>query len=208
MEDILELYQQPYNRLRPLVCLDEGTKQLISETRIPLAMRMGMPLLYDYEYERHGTANLFMLFAPFEAWRHVKVTDHRTKIDYAHCLKDLADIHFPEAEIIQLVQDNLNTHKPASLYEAFEPAEARRILERFEFHYTPKHGSWLNMAEIELNVLSSQCLDRRIQSKDFLASEVAHWEYQRNQLDTTVRWRFTTEHARIKLRKLYPSIHP
>lgn len=207
MENILELYQQPHNPLCPLVCLDEGTKQLISETRTPLPMQPGTPQLYDYEYERHGTANLFMLFAPFDAWRHVKVTDQRTMIDYAHCLKDLADTHFPEAEIIQLIQDNLNTHKPASLYEAFEPAEARRILERFEFHFTPKHGSWLNMAEIELNVLTSQCLDRRIECKDFLASEVAHWEDLRNRLDTTTNWRFTTEHARIKLRKLYPSIH-
>ncbi|MEZ4705699.1 MAG: IS630 family transposase [Caldilineaceae bacterium] len=207
MEDILELYQQPRDPLRPLVCLDEGTKQLISETRTPLPMQPGQPLLYDYEYERHGTANLFMFFAPLEAWRHVKVTDQRTMIDYAHCLKDLSDIHFPDAESIQIVQDNLNIHTPAALYQAFEPAEARRLRERFVFHYTPKHGSWLNMAEIELNVISSQCLDRRIACKHFLVSEVAAWQYQRNLHASTVNWQFTTAQARIKLRKLYPSFH-
>ena len=205
MEDVLELYHEPYDPLRPLICFDEGTKQLIGETRIPLAMRPGEPLRYDYEYERHGTCNLFMCFAPLSAWRHVEVTDRRTMIDYAYFMRELVDVFFPDSEIIRIVQDNLSTHKPAALYEAFEPAEARRILERLEFHYTPKHGSWLNMAEIELNVLGSQCLDRRIAEKELLVTEVAAWEEQRNLSASTVNWQFTTDDARIKLRKLYPS---
>jgi hypothetical protein len=207
MEDVLELYHQAYDPLRPVVCFDEGTKQLIGETRTPLPVRPGDPLRYDYEYERHGTCNLFMFFAPLSAWRHVKVTDRRTLIDFAHCMKDLVDDFFPNAEVIRVVLDNLNTHKLAALYEAFEPAEARRILERLEFHFTPKHGSWLNMAEIELNVLSSQCLDRRIPDKMLLVTEVEAWEVQRNQQAATVNWQFTTADARIKLRKLYPSFH-
>lgn len=207
MEDVLELYQQPDDPLRPLVCFDEGTKQLIGETRTPLPMRPGQPLRYDYEYERHGTCNLFLFFAPLLGWRHIQVTDRRTMIDYACCMRDLVDVFFPAAEVVRVVQDNLSTHKPAALYEAFPPAEARRILERLEFHSTPKHGSWLNMAEIELNVLSSQCLDRRIAEKEFLISEVAAWQDQRNQTASTVDWRFTTADARIKLRKLYPSFH-
>jgi hypothetical protein len=207
MEDVLELYHQAYDPLRPVVCFDEGTKQLIGETRTPLPLRPGEPLRYDYEYERHGTCNLFMFFAPLSAWRHVKVTDRRTLIDFAHCMRELVDDFFPNAEVIRVVLDNLNTHKLAALYEAFEPAEARRILERLEFHFTPKHGSWLNMAEIELNVLSSQCLDRRIADKEFLITEVAAWEGHRNQHASTVNWQFTTADARIKLRKLYPSFH-
>jgi hypothetical protein len=207
MEDVLELYHQAYDPLRPVVCFDEGTKQLIAETRTPLPLRPGDPLRYDYEYERHGTCNLFMFFAPLSAWRHVKVTDRRTLIDFAHCMRDLVDDFFPNAEVIRVVLDNLNTHKLAALYEAFEPGEARRILERLEFHFTPKHGSWLNMAEIELNVLSSQCLDRRIPDKKLLITEVAAWEAQRNQHASTVNWQFTTADARIKLRKLYPSFH-
>jgi uncharacterized small protein (DUF1192 family) len=207
MEDVLELYHEPYDPLRPVVCFDEGAKQLIGETRTSRPMQPGQPLRYDYEYERHGTCNLFMFFAPLVAWRHVKVTDRRTMIDFAHCLKELVDLHFPGAQVIRIVLDNLSTHKLAALYEAFEPAEARRILERLEFHFTPKHGSWLNMAEIELNVLGSQCLDRRIAEKELLTSEVAAWEVQRNQKASTVNWQFTTAHARIKLRKLYPSFH-
>ena len=161
MEDILEVYQRPYDRQRPLVCLDESSKQLIAETRVPIAAKPGQPGRHDYEYRRNGTANLFMMFAPLEGWRHVKVTDRHTAVDYAQVLKELSDTHFPGSAKIVLVQDNLNTHKPASLYEAFPSAEARRLVERFEWHYTPKHGSWLDMAESELSVLSSQCLDRR-----------------------------------------------
>jgi len=207
MEDVLELYHEPYDPMRPVVCFDEGTKQLIGETRAAWAMAPGEPLRYDYEYERHGTCNLFMFCAPLSAWRHVEVTDRRTLIDYAHCMKDLVDVYFPDAELVRVVQDNLSTHKPAALYEAFEPVEARRILERLEFHFTPKHGSWLNMAEIELNVVNSQCLDRRIAEKETLVKEVAAWEHQRNLHASTVNWQFTTADARIKLRKLYPSFH-
>lgn len=205
MEDVLELYHEPFDPLRPVICFDECSKQLLGETRIPLPMEQGQPQRYDYEYERHGTCNLFMFFEPLAAWRHVRVTDQRTLIDYAHCMKYLVDEAYPEAEIIRVVQDNLNTHKPAALYQAFPAAEARRILKRLEFHYTPKHGSWLNMAEIELNVLSSQCLDRRIGEKQILINEVKAWETRRNQDLKTVNWQFTTADARIKLSKLYPS---
>lgn len=162
MEDVLDVYTRPHDPARPLVCLDETSKQLVAETRKPEAMQPGKPARHDDEYKRNGVANIFMLFAPLEGWRHVEVTARRTAIDDAEILRDLADIHFPQAEKIVLVQDNLNTHSPASLYEAFEPAQARRIIERFEWHYTPKHGSWLNLAESELAVLSSQCLHRRI----------------------------------------------
>lgn len=205
MEDVLELYHEPFDPLRPVVCFDECSKQLLGETRIPLPMEQGQPRRYDYEYERHGTCNLFMFFEPLAAWRHVGVTDQRTLIDYAHCMKYLVDEAYPEAEIIRVVQDNLNTHKPAALYQAFPAAEARRILKRLEFHYTPKHGSWLNMAEIELNILSSQCLDRRIGEKQILINEIKAWETRRNQNLKTVNWQFTTADARIKLSKLYPS---
>lgn len=205
MEDVLELYHEAYDPLRPVVCFDESPKQLISETRTPLPMRPGEALRYDYEYERHGTCNLFMFFQPLCAWRHVEVTDHRTMIDYAHCMRDLVDLFFPDAEVVRVVQDNLSTHKPAALYETFPPAEARRILERLEFHFTPKHGSWLNMAEIELNVVNGQCLDRRIADKETLVTEVSAWQCKRNQHASTVNWQFTTAGARIKLRKLYPS---
>jgi len=173
MEDVLDVYTRPHDPDRPLVCLDETSKQLVAETRTPVPMKPGQPERVDYEYERNGTANLFMLFAPLEGWRHIEVTDHRTAIDYAKILKDLSDIHFPQAKKIALMQDNLNTHVKASLYEAFPPAEARRLVERFEWHYTPKHGSWLNMAESELGILSSQCLDRRIPDKETLRREVA-----------------------------------
>jgi len=206
MEDILEVYQRPYDRQRPLVCLDESSKQLIAETRAPIAAKPGQPGRHDYEYRRNGTANLFMMFAPLEGWRHVKVTDRHTAVDYAQVLKELSDTHFPGSAKIVLVQDNLNTHKPASLYEAFPPAEARRLVERFEWHYTPKHGSWLDMAESELSVLSSQCLDRRIPDQRVLKDEVAAWEADRNSKHAKANWQFTTADARVKLRRLYPAL--
>ena len=204
MEEVLDVYTQPHDPQIPLVCLDESSKQLVSETRTPIPMEPGQPGRVDYEYERNGTANLFMLFAPLEGWRHVEVTDRRTAVDYAHILKYLSDTRFPDAKKIRLVQDNLNTHVKASLYEAFPPAEAKRLVERFEWHYTPKHGSWLNMAESELGVLSRQCLDRRIPDKDTLTKEVAAWQDERNATCTKADWRFTTADARIKLKRLYP----
>jgi len=206
MEDILEVYQRPYDPHRPLVCLDETSKQLIAETRMPIAAKPGRPGRHDYEYQRNGTANLFMMFAPLEGWRHVKVTDRHTAVDYAQVLKELSDTHFPGSAKIVLVQDNLNTHKPASLYEAFSPAEARRLVERFEWHYTPKHGSWLDMAESELSVLSSQCLDRRISDQRVLKDEVEAWEADRNRKHAKANWQFTTADARVKLRRLYPAL--
>lgn len=206
MEDVLEVYTRPHDASHPLVCLDETSKQLTAETRRPLAMKPGHCVRIDYEYRRCGTANLFMLFAPLEGWRHVEVTARRTAVDYARILKDIADIHFPKAEKIILVQDNLNTHAKASLYQAFRPAEARRIVERFEWHYTPKHGSWLNMAECELSVLARQCLNRRIQDKQTLSSEAQAWNANRNENNTKADWRFTTENARNKLKSLYPVI--
>ena len=206
MEDILEVYQRPYDPHRPLVCLDETSKQLIAETRVPIAAKPGQPGRHDYEYRRNGTANLFMMFAPLEGWRHVKVTDRHTALDYAQVLKELSDTHFPGSEKIVLVQDNLNTHKPASLYEAFPPAEARRLVERFEWHYTPKHGSWLDMAESELGVLSSQCLDRRIHDQQMLKEEVEAWEAERNRKHAKADWQFTTADARVKLKRLYPAL--
>ncbi len=206
MEDVLAVYTRPHDPDRPLVCLDETSKQLIAETRLPIPMKPGRPARCDYEYERNGTANLFMLFAPLEGWRCVEVTDRHTAVDYAHVLKDVADIHFSDARTIVLVQDNLNTHSKASLYEAFPAAEARRLVERFEWHYTPKHGSWLNLAESELAVLSSQCLDRRIPDKQVLTDEVAAWQHDRNKNHAKADWRFTTANARIKLKHLYPSI--
>ncbi len=206
MEDVLAVYTRPHDPECPVVCLDETSKQLIKETRVPVPMKQGHPARVDYEYERNGTANLFMMFAPLEGRRHVKVTDRRTAIDYAHALKDLSDIHFPAARKITLVQDNLNTHTKASLYEAFPAAEARRLAERFEFHYTPKHGSWLDMAQSELGVLSAQCLDRRIPDKQTLVSEVTAWQYDRNEHHAKAEWQFTTNDARIRLKHLYPSV--
>lgn len=206
MEDVLAVYTRPRDGNRPLVCLDEAAKQLTAETRAPIAMAPGRPAHHDYEYKRNGTASLFMLFAPLEGWRHVCVTTHRGAIDYAHVLKALSDIHFPSAEAITLVQDNLNTHTPASLYRAFPPGEARRIADRFEWHYTPKHGSWLNMAEVELSVLARQCLARRIPNIETLNQQVSAWLRQRNQYHVKAEWRFTNKHARIKLKNLYPAI--
>lgn len=206
MEDVLDVYHRPHDAKRPLVCFDEGGKQHTKETRLPLPAKPGTLARYDYEYERNGTSNLFIFFAPLKAWRHVKVTDRRTMIDFAHCMRDLVDVHFPDAEQVVLVMDNLNTHKMASLYAAFPPAEARRIMDRLEIHYTPKHGSWLNMAEIELSVLHRQCLRARIPDQPTLIEKVAAWENRRNEKQATVHWRFTTEDARIKLHKLYPAI--
>ena len=204
MEDVLETYQRPRDADRPLVCLDETSKQLIAETRAPIPAKPGQPARHDYEYERNGVANLFMIFAPLEGWRHVEVTDHHAAVDYAKILKDLSDVHFPAAEKIVLVQDNLNTHAPASLYAAFPAPEARRLVNRFEWHYTPKHGSWLDMAESELAVLTTQCLSRRIPDKLTLEKEVAAWESHRNKRHAKADWQFTTENARVKLRRLYP----
>lgn len=204
MEDILGVYTRPHDPARPLVCLDETSKQLAEETRIPIPMAPGRPGRYDYEYRRNGTANLFMLFAPLEGWRHVKVTARRTAVDYARVLKDLCDVHFPEAETIVLVQDNLNTHAPSSLYQTFPPEEARRIADRFEWHYTPKHGSWLNMAEAELSVLGRQCLARRIPNTTALKKQATAWLHRRNKHNVKARWRFTAKNARIKLKNLYP----
>jgi hypothetical protein len=206
MEDVLEVYTRPRDRDYPLVCLDESSKQLIAETRRAIPMKPGRPARCDYEYERHGTANLFMMFAPLEGWRHVKVTDRHTAVDYAHVLKDLADHYFAKAKTIVLIQDNLNIHCKASLYEAFPAAEARRLVERFEWHYTPKHGSWLDLAESELGVLSRQCLDRRISDKQALIDEILAWQNDRNANHAMANWHFTTPNARIKLKHLYPSI--
>jgi len=206
MEDVIEVYQRPHDPNCPVVCLDETSKQLIGETQTPIPAKPGRPARHDYEYERNGTANLFMLFAPLEGWRHVEVTDRHTAVDYAHMLRDLSDKYFPHAGKIALVQDNLSTHKAASLYEAFPAPEARRLVERFEWHYTPKHGSWLDMAEAELSVLSGQCLDRRIPDKQTLIKEVAAWENGRNTNHTKADWQFTTADARVKLKRLYPAL--
>ena len=204
MEDILTVYTRPHDSARPLLCLDETSKQLTAETRVPMAMAPGRPARHDYEYKRNGTANLFMLFAPLEGWRHLKVTAQRRAIDYAQILKETCDLHFPQARTIVLVQDNLNTHGPASLYRAFPPAEARRIAERFEWHYTPKHGSWLNLAEAELSVLARQCLARRIPDLATLEQQLAAWLQWRNKHNVKADWRFTNQDARIKLKNLYP----
>ena len=205
MEDVLEVYQRSHDPKRPLVCLDETSKQLIVETRAPIPAKPGQKARHDYEYTRNGVANLFMMFAPLDGWRHVKVTDRHAAIDYAQALKDLSDTHFPGAAKIVLVQDNFSTHTPASLYAAFPAAEARRLVERLEWHYTPKHGSWLDMAESELGVLSTQCLDRRIPDKPKLLEEVAAWEQNRNKHHAKADWQFTTADARVKLKRLYPS---
>lgn len=206
MENVLELYHEPYNAAYPQVCFDESNKQLIAEVVVPLPAIPGQIARYDYEYERHGMSNLFMFFEPLRAWRHVEVTDHRTMIDFAHCMKRLVDEFYPNAIKVRVVLDNLNTHKPASLYEAFPPEEAQRISSRLEFHFTPKHGSWLNMAEIELGILARQCLDRRIPDKNTLQAEATAWQIRRNTAQATVKWQFSTSDARIKLHRLYPSI--
>jgi hypothetical protein len=205
MEDVLELYAEPYDPQRPTVCFDETSTQLIAERRTPLPARPGRPARYDYEYRRNGTRNLFMLCEPLRGWRHVVVTEQRTMEDFAHQIRWLAEEAYPEAGRIRVVLDNLNTHRPASLYETFQPAEARRILKRLEFHYTPRHGSWLNMAEIELSVFSRQCLGRRIPDQATLLREAAALERQRNEAHATITWRFTTADARTTLHHLYPT---
>lgn len=206
MEDVLDVYTRPYDPKRPVVCMDEVSKQLVDEVRTPLPPAAGRPERYDFEYERNGTCNLFMSYEPLVGQRQVNITDQRTRVDYAHQIKHLVDVQHPEAEVIVLVQDQLNIHSPASLYEAFEPAEAKRLAEKLEIHYTPKHGSWLNMAEIELSILSRQCLDRRIADQATLRAEVEAWQQRRDAQPGKVDWQFTTDDARVKLRHLYPSI--
>lgn len=206
MEDILTLYKRPYDPDFPLICMDETSKQLTVETRRKIQAKPGSPERYDYEYERNGVCNLFMFYEPFGCWRHVAVTTRRTKIDWAHQMKILLDDLYPHARKVILIMDNLNTHTGSSFYEAFPPDEARRLCERLEIHYTPKHGSWLNIAEIELRVLMGQCLNRRIPDQETLAREIAHWETERNDKSSGVDWHFTTSDARIKLKTLYPAL--
>ena len=206
MEDVLDLYAEPYDPKRPVVCFDETSKQLVAGKRRPIPARAGRPERFDYEYQRNGTRNLFMTCEPLAGWRHVEVTGRRTMEDFAHQMRWLVDAAYPEAERVRVVLDNLNTHRPASLYETFEPGEARRVVQRLEFHYTPKHGSWLNMAEIEFSVFGNQCLNRRIEDEASLKREVAALESQRNQAAATIDWRFSTADARNKLRRIYPSV--
>jgi hypothetical protein len=206
MEDVLDLYAAPYDPKRPLVCFDEKMIQLIKEKRCPLPAKPGQPERYDYEYQRNGTRNLFVFFQPLAGWRHVRITECRTKMDFAYCMQLLVDVLFPDVEVVVLVLDNLNTHTPAALYETFAPAEAKRILDRLEFHYTPKHGSWLNMVEIEISVLSKQCLDDRIPDEISLRHEIAAWQNHRNQKHATVHWQFSSSDARSKFRRLYPDL--
>jgi hypothetical protein len=207
MEEVLEVYTLPEDPDCPLVCMDEASKQLGGEARLPLPARPGNITPYDYDYVRNGVANLFMFFAPLRGWRHVTVTEHPTRVDWADALRDLVDVYFPDAQKIRVVLDNLNTHVAGSLYEAFAPAEARRILDRLELHHTPKHGRGLNMAELAFSVLGRQCLDRRIPDQATLSQEVAAWEARRTTAHATMEWRFTTADARIKLKHLYPVIH-
>jgi hypothetical protein len=205
MEDVLDLYAEPYDPQYPVVCFDERPYPLISEVRQPVPVAPGQPVRYDDEYRREGTCHVFMFAQPLGGWRHVKVTDRRPAQDFAHCMKDLVDSHVPEATLISVVLDNLNTHTPAALYETFTPAEARRLLQKLDFRYTPKHGSWLNMAEIEFAVLSTQGLDRRIPDQVTVRRRIAAWEASRNAVQATINWRFTTTKARRKLKRLYPS---
>lgn len=207
MEDVLEVYKRPEDPTRPVVCLDESSKQLVGEIRTPLPPAPGVPARYDCEYVRNGTANLFMAFEPLAGWRNVEVTDGRRRVDWAWFVKGLLDGRYRDAERVVLVMDQLNTHSPASLYEAFGPEEARRLAAKLEVHHTPKHGSWLNMAEIELSVLGRQCLVERADDKAALAAQVAAWQRTRNRRHRRVDWRFTTADARVKLKRLYPSVH-
>lgn len=206
MEDVLDLYAEPADPTRPLVTFDERPVQLLSDVRDPLPCQPGQPRRQDYESKREGTCNLFCFFAPHECWRHVDVTERRTAVDFAQEMKWLVDERYPDAQVIRVVLDNLNTHSPASLYQAFPPEEARRITRKLEFHYTPKHASWLNMNELELAVLSKQCLKRRLGSREELAQELGAWEQERNAAGATVTWRFTTAHARTRLARLYPAL--
>lgn len=208
MEDVLDVYARPYDPKRPQVCFDESNKEQHREMVEPLPVQPGQEARFESTYERNGVSNLFMFFAPLENWRWVTVTDRRTNADWAQCMKDLVDVHFPDAERIVLVMDNLNTHTPAALYTAFDPKEAKRIWDKLEIHYTPKHGSWLNMAEIELSVLARRCLDRRIPDQDALRRETTAWMERRNTAKATIDWRFTSADARIKLKKLYPTLNP
>jgi hypothetical protein len=204
MEDLLDLYEEPDDPQRPRVCCDERPCQLLGDGREPWPMAPGAPARVDYEYTRHGTCNLFIMVEPFHGWRHLTVTTRRTKQEFAHCMAELVDVHFPAAEKIRVVLDNLSTHTPAALYEAFPPAKARRILRKLEFHRTPVHGSWLHMAASELAILARQCLNRRIADLGTMARETAAWQTRRNCPQAMIDWRFTTEDARIKLKSLYP----
>jgi hypothetical protein len=206
MEDVLDVYMRPYDPHRPVVCLDETSVQLVAETRTPLPLAPGQPARYDYEYARNGVANLFMITEPLRGWREVVVGDHRTAIDFAQVIQHLVDVHFFAADKIVLVMDQLNTHSPGSLYEAFSAAEAKRLANKLEIHHTPKHGSWLNMAETALSVLTRQCLDRRVPDQDTLVDEVSAWGHDRNVKQSGIDWQFTTNDARIKLKRLYPAI--
>jgi len=206
MENILEVYQRSYDEMHPLICMDESSKQHLKETRQPIPAQSGSVEKYDTEYERNGVSSLFMFFEPLEGRRHVAVTNQRTAIDWAQQIQSLIDVHYPEAELVTLVMDNLNTHTGASLYKAFPPEEARRLLAKLDIHYTPKHGSWLNMAEIELSILSRQCLDRRIPDQATLKRETAAWQEKRNAIARPMEWRFNNEDARVKLKKLYPTL--
>ena len=206
MEHVLELYRLPYDSRYPVVCMDEASKQLIDEVRIPLPIAEGQPVRYDSEYKRLGVCNQFMFVEPLRGWRKVFVRERRTMIDWAFCVREILDVHYPRAEKVRLVMDNLNTHTGASLYEAFSPAESRRLLSRLKFPYTPKHGSWLNMAEIEIGVMNGQCLNRRIPEQQIISEEVAAWEQQRNKEEAKIRWTFTVSDARVKLAKIYPPI--
>jgi hypothetical protein len=206
MEDVLQTYHRPYDPRFPVVCMDEASKQLIAEIAVPLPTQPGYAKRVDYEYERKGVCNQFVLCEPLRGWRHVKVTQRRTKQDWAWCIRELLEVYYPEAVMIRLVLDNLNTHTGAALYDTFAPDKARRLLDRLEFHYTPKHASWLNMAEIEIGVLSRQCLNRRIDNAQTMAEEIAAWETKRNADGVKLHWTFTISVARAKLRKLYPSI--
>jgi hypothetical protein len=208
MEDVLDVYHRPYDPQRPLICLDETSRQVLAETRAPLPAAPGRPARHDPEYARAGVVNCFLVSEPLRGRRQVRLSERRTRIDFAHCIKDLVDVHYPEAAGIVLVLDQLNTHSPASLYQAFPPAEAKRLADKLEIHYTPTHGSWLNMAEIELSALQRQCLDRRLRNRAMLEREVTAWVAARNTAATTIDWQFTTEDARIKLKRLYPVIHP
>lgn len=206
MEHLLDVYKRPYNQDFPVVCMDESPKQMIKETRLPMPMKPGQDAREDYEYERCGVANIFLASEPLNGKRYIEVTERKTKTDWAKFIKQIADDWYKNATKITLVMDNLSTHKPAALYEAFEPKEAKRIRDRFEFVYTPKHGSWLNMAEIELNVLMGQCLNRRIDNIQKMQKEVTAWQTHRNNKEATINWQFTNDQARIKLKRLYPTI--
>lgn len=206
MEDVLEVYQRPYDVSRPLICLDEASKQLVAETRKAFGVKPGKPKRVDAEYRRCGTASIFMINAPLEGKRYVRVREQRTRKDFAAVILEVCDILYPTAERIVLVMDNLNTHNAASLYEAFEPSQARRLAEKLEIHYTPKHGSWLDMAEIELSILSRQCMNDYFESREQLKERIVPWERSRNEQQVGINWRFTTADARIKLKRLYPTL--